>query len=232
MVLLSLFDVEASLQSLPSSSHGILSLFIDVIVQSLSHVHLYVTTWTACRASLSITISRSLLKFMSIESVVPSSHLILCCPLLLLPSILQASGGQSMRASASASILPMNIQGWFLLRLTGLIFLLSKELKSLFQHHSLKALILQCLAFFSVQLSYLYMIIGKNLALTIGTFVGKVMSLLFNMLSRFAIAFPPRTKHPLIIWQWFWSPRKWSLSPFQLFPHLFAMKWWDWMPWS
>ena len=124
-------------------------------VQLLSHVQLFVTSWTeAGQASLSITNSQSLLKLMSIVSAMPSNHLILCCPHLLLPSIfpgirvfllswLLASGGQSIGASASTSVLPMNIHNWFPLGLTGLISLQSKGLfKSLLQHHSSKASIL------------------------------------------------------------------------------------------
>ena len=143
---------------------------------------------------------------MSIESVMPSNHLILCHPLLLLPSIfptsrsfltsqLFASGGQSIGASASASVLPMNIQGWFPLRLTGLISLLSKGLlKSLLQHHNSKALILQCSAFFMVQLSYPYMTTEKNHSFDYMDLCWQSMSLLFNMLSRFVIAFLLRSK--------------------------------------
>ena len=113
-------------------------------VQSLSHVQRFVTSWTAARqVSLSITNSRSLLKLMCIESVMPSKHLVLCHPLLLLPSIFPSIrvffnelalciSGQSIRASASASVLPMNIQDWFLLGLTGLISLLSKGLLRIF----------------------------------------------------------------------------------------------------
>ena len=105
------------------------------------------------------------------------------------------SGGPSIGASASASILPMNIQGWFPLGWTGLMSLLSKGLsKSLLQHHNSKASILQCSAFFIVQLSHPYMTTGKTIALTIQTLVGKVMSLLFNKLSRFVMAFLPRSK--------------------------------------
>ena len=111
-------------------------------VQSLSHVRLFATPWiTACQASLSITNSRSLLKLMSIESVIPSSHLILCCPLLLLPpippSIRVFSNESALHIrwpmywnSASASVFPMNIQGWFPLRVTGLYSLISKGLSS------------------------------------------------------------------------------------------------------
>ena len=113
-------------------------------VQLLSHIWLIVTPWTtACQASLSFTISQSLLKLMSIESVMPSSHLILYCPLLLLPSIflsirvfsnsqLFASGGQSIGVSASTSVLPRNIQGLFPLGLTDLMSLLSKGLSRVF----------------------------------------------------------------------------------------------------
>ena len=101
-------------------------------------------------------------------------------------SQLFTSGGQSIGASGLASAFPVNIQGWFPLGLTGLNSLQSKELSSLLQHHSSKASILQCWAFFMVQLSHLYMTTGKTIALTIQTFVSKVMSLLFNTLSRFS----------------------------------------------
>ena len=157
-------------------------------VQSLSHVRHFASPWTAARqASLSITNSRSLLKLMSIESVMPSNHLILCCPLLFLPpalgsfqmSQLSALGGQSIGVSASTSVLPMNIS----FRLDWLdILAVQGILKSLLQHHSSKASILQCSAFFIVQLSHPYMTTGKTIALTRGTFV-EVMSLLLNMLS-------------------------------------------------
>ena len=116
-----------------------------------------------------------------------------------------ASGGQIIGASASASIFPMNIQGWFPLELTGLISLQSKglsrlegTLKSLHQHLNLKASVLQCSAFFVVQLSHPYMTTGKTIALTTWTFLGKVMSLLFNMSSLFVIALLPRSKLVLI----------------------------------
>ena len=146
------------------------------------------TAWTAAhQASLSITNSWSLLKLMSIELVLPSNHLILCHPLLLLPSIFPSkgsfpvsqffpSGGQSIGVSAAASILPMNIQDWTPLGWTGWISLQSKGLfKSLLQYHSSKASILWYSAFFMVQLSYPYMTIGKTIALTRRTFVGKAM---------------------------------------------------------
>ena len=154
------------------------------------------TSWTAtCQAILSSTLSWSLLKLMSDESVILYSHLILCCPLLLLPSIfptsepfavsqLFTSCGQSTGASASASVFPMNTQSGFPLGLTGLIFLLSKRL---LQHHNLKISILWHSGFFVIQLSNPYTTSGKTMALTRRTFVGKVMSLLFNILSRFVI---------------------------------------------
>ena len=147
-----------------------------------------------------------------------------------------ASGGQIIGASALASVLPMNIQGWFLSGLIDLISLQSKGLSRVFSSTT-PASALHCSAFFMVQLSHPYMNIGKTIVFTIRTFVGKVISLLFNMLSRFVIAFLPRSKclnfmtavtNP----QWFWSPRKENLSLFPLFPHRFAMKWWDWMPWA
>ena len=111
-----------------------------------------------------------------------------------------ASGGQSIGVSASPSILPMNIQALFPLGLTGWISLQSKGLsrKSLPQHHSSKASVLRYSAAFMVQLSHLYMTTGKTVALTIWTFFGKMMSLLFNTLSRFVIAFLPRSKRLLI----------------------------------
>ena len=159
-----------------------------VVFLSLSHVWLFVTPWTAARqASLSFTNSWSLLKLMSIESVMPSNHLISVVPFSCLQSFpasgsflmswLFPSGGQSIRTSASASVLPMNIHHWVPLGLTGLISLQSQgTLKSLLQHDSLKASVLQRSAFFMVQLSCLYMITGKTIALTIQTFVGIVMS--------------------------------------------------------
>ena len=103
-----------------------------------------------------------------------------------------ASGGQSIGVSASASVLPVNIQDWLDL------LAIQRTLKSLLQHHCLKASILRCSAFFIVQLSHPYMTTGKTLALTRWTFVGKVMSLLFNMLSRLVIVFLPRSKHLLL----------------------------------
>ena len=146
---------------------------------------------------------------MSTESVMLSNHLILCHSLLLRPSVfpsirvfpmswLFTSHRQS--TGASASVLPTNTQGWFPLGFTGLISLQSKEIsKRLLQHHNLKATIVQCSAFYMIQFSHQYMTTGKNTALTIWTFLAK-WCLLFNMLSRFVIAFLPRSKHLLISW--------------------------------
>ena len=165
------------------------------------------TPWTAAQqASLSITNFQNLLKLMSIELVMPSNHLILCCPLLLLPSIFPSIRvfsnesilcirWPSIGVSASASVLPMNIQDWFPWGLTGLISLQSKGLSRVFSNnHISKPSVLRCSAFFMVQLSHPYMATGKIIALTRPIFVGKVMSLLLNMLSRLVITFLPRRK--------------------------------------
>ena len=109
------------------------------------------------------------------------------------------SGGQRIGASASASVLPMNNSELISLRIHWLDLAVQGTLKSLLQHHNLKASIIWCLSFFMVQLSHPYMATGKR-ALTIWTFVSKVMSLLFNVLSRFVTAFLPRSKHLLISW--------------------------------
>ena len=182
-------------------------------VQSLSPVWLFLTPWTtASQASLSITNSLSLLKLMSIKSVMPSNHLILCRPLLLLysifPSIRVFSSESVLHIrwpkywSFSFSISPSNeYSGLTSFRIDWLdLFAIQTTLKILFQHHSSKASILQCSAFIIVQLSHPYMTIGKTKALTRRTFVGKVMSLLFNMLPRVVIAFLPRSKCLLISW--------------------------------
>ena len=164
----------------------------------------------ACQAYLSITNSRSLLRLMSIESVMPSNHLILCRPLLLLPSIFPSIRVFSNKSvlhimcpmywSFSFSISPSNeYSGLISFRIDWLDLLaVQGTLKNLLQHHSLKASILRHSAFFIVQLSHPYMTTGKTIALTRWTFVGKVMSLLFNMLSRLVITFLPRNKHLLI----------------------------------
>ena len=222
-------------------------MFCFRLLLSLSHVWLFVTLWTAARqVFLSFTISWSWLKLMSIESMMSSNHLILCCPLLLLPSTFSsirsflispffASGGPSIRASES--LLPMNIQGWFPLGLTGLISLrVQGTLKSLLQHHNLKASVLQCSTCFIIQLSHLYMTTGKIIALTIWIFVGNVISLLFNMLSKFVIIFLPMSKWFLISWLQspptvILEPKKIiSVTPSTISP--FAIKWWDQIPWS
>jgi len=147
---------------------------------------------------------------MSIESMMPSKHLILCRPLLLLPSTFPSmrvfSNESVLRIrqpkywSFSFSINPSNeYSGLISFRMSWLDLLaVQGTLKSLLQHHSSKASILQCSAFFMVQLSHPYMTTGKNTTLTRRTFVGKVMSLLFNMLSRLVIAFLPRSKRLLI----------------------------------
>ena len=182
-------------------------------VQSLSHVRLFVTPWIAgCQASLSITISQSSPKLTSIESVMPSSHLILCRPLFLLPpippSIRVFSNESTLRmrwpkyGSFSFSIIPSKEHpGLISFRMDWLDLLeVQGTLKSLLQHHSSKASILRCSAFFTVQPSHPYMTTGKTIALTRQTLVGKVMSLTFNMLSRLAITFLPRSKCLLISW--------------------------------
>ena len=184
---------------------------LHVVVQSPSHVWIFVTLWTAKHASLSLTISWSLPKFMSIDSVMPSSQLILRPPLLLLPSIFPSIRDFSNESavhikwpkywSFSFSISPSNDYSglisleidWFdLLAIHG-------SLRSLLQPHSLKTSILWCSAFFTVQLSQLHMTIEKTIDMTIQTFVYRVTSLLFHTLSRFAIAFLPRSNH-LISW--------------------------------
>ena len=166
----------------------------------------------ARQASLSITNFRSLLQLMSIKSVMSSNHLILCHPLLLPPSIfptIRVFSSESVLCirwpkywSFSFSINPSNeYSGLISFRMDWLDLLaVQGSLKSLFQHHSSKASILQCSAFFIVQLSHPYMTIGKTTALTRWTFVCIVMSLLFNMLSRFVIGFLPRSKRLLISW--------------------------------
>ena len=190
--------------------HGIFSS-----VQSLSCIWLFVTPWTAAhKTSLPFTISWSLLKLISIKSMIPSNHLTFCCPLLLQPSIFP-----SIRVFSSESVLhirwpkywsfsfnkywnPSNEYSGLISFRTDWLDLLAVQvtLKSLLQCHSTKVSVLQRSAFFIVQLSHLYMITGQTIALTRQTFVSKVMSLLFNMLTRFVIAFLPRSKRLLISW--------------------------------
>ena len=174
------------------------------------------TPWTAAQqASLSFTISLSLFKLMSTELMIPANHLILCCPLLLLPTIfpsirvfsnesalhsrwlgLQKVLGFSFRISPSneySGLVSFRIDWFDLLAVQG-------TPKSLHKHHSFKASILWRSAFFMVQLSHLFMTTGKTIALNMQTFVGKVMSLLFNMLSMLVIAFLSRSSHLFISW--------------------------------
>ena len=184
-------------------------------VQSLSRVQIFATPWTAaCQASSrkSITNSRSLRKLMSIKSVMPSNHLILCHPLFLPPSIFPSIKVFSNELvlcirwpkdwSFSFSIsLSNEYSGLISFRIDCLDLLaVQGTFQSLLQHHSSKASILRRSAFFVVQLSHPYMTTGKTIALTRWTFVGKVMSLLFNMLSRFVIVFLPRSKCLFISW--------------------------------
>ena len=187
-----------------------LHIFAFSSVQSLSRFA--TPRIAACQASLSITNSRSSLRLTSTESVMPSSHLMLCRPLLLLPpippSIRVFSNESTLRMrwpkywSFSFSIIPSKeIPGLISFRMDWLDLLaVQGTLKSLLQHHSSKASILPRSVFFTVQLSHPYMTTGKTIALTRRTFVGKVMSLLFNMLSRLVITFLPRSKHLLILW--------------------------------
>ena len=181
-------------------------------VQSLSHVQIFATPWTAARqASLSIT-SQSLLKLMSIESVMPYNHLIPCYPLLLptsIPSSIRVFSNESVLHirwpkywSFSFNICPSNeYSGLISFRMDWLDLLaVQATLKSLLQHHSSKASVLWCSVFFTVQLSHPYLTTGKTIALTRRTLVGKVMSLLFNMLSMLVVAFLPRSKHFSISW--------------------------------
>ena len=149
-----------------------------------------------------------------------------------LMSPLFASGGQSIGASVSALVLSLNIQDWFPLGSTGLISLQSKGISRVFSSTTVQKHQLFHISLFMVQLSHPYMTTGKTIALTIWTFVGKVISLLFNTVSGFVIAFLPVSRHLLISWlQWFWSPRKCGLSLFPLFLHLYAMTSWHGMLW-
>ena len=205
---------------LPSDYTGISgsqeSFFLFSWVQSLSHARLFVSLWTAAsQASLSITNSQRLLKLMSIASVMPSNHLILCCPLLFLPSVIPSIRVFSNESvlhirwpkywSFSLSISPSNEYSGlisFRMDLLGWISLLSVQgtLKSLLQHHSSKASILWHSIFFIVQFSHPYMTPGKKQSFDWKTFVGKVTALVFDMLSRLVVTFLPRGKHLLISW--------------------------------
>ena len=175
---------------------------------------------------------------MSITLVMPSNHLILSCPLLFLPSIspsIRVFSNESVLrircpkyCSFSFSVSPSSdYSGLISFRMDWLDLLaVQGTLKSLFQHHSSKASILQCSVFFTVQLSYPCMTTGKTIALTRQTFVGKVMSLLFNMLSKLVITFLPRSKRLLI--SWLQSPSAVILEPKNIVSHCFPM----YLPWS
>ena len=182
-------------------------------VQLLSHLRLFVTPWTtALQASLSITNARTSPKFMSIESVIPFNYFILCCPLLHLPSIFPRSGsfpisqffpsgGQNTGVSVAISILPMNTQDWSPLGWTGWISLQSKRPSTVFFNT-----IVQKHQFFGTQLSlwcnsHIHTwLLKKTITLIRWNFAGKVMSMIFNMLSRLVITFLPRSKCLLISW--------------------------------
>ena len=213
-----------------------------VAVQSLSCVRLFVAPWTAaCQVSLSFTIYWSLHKLMSIVLVMPPSHLILCSLLLLLPSIFSNirvfSNEMALHImwpkywSFSFNISFSNKYSGFISFMIDWFDLLAVRgtLKSLLQHPSSKASVLQRPAFFMTQPLHLYMTTGKTIALTIRTFVSKVMSLLFNMLSRFVIAFLPRSKRIQI--SWLKSPSTVILEPKKIksitvsIVSPFAMKW-------
>ena len=183
----------------------------SLAVQLLSRVRLFTTPWTtAHQASLFFTVSLSLFKLRSIESAMLSSYLILCHPLLLPPSIFPSirvfSNESALHIrwpkfwSFSISISPSNEHsGLISFRMDWLDLLaVQRTLKSLLQHHTSKASILMCSAFFVIQLSHPYMTTEKTIALIRWTLVSKVMSLLFNMLSRLVITFLPRSNHLLI----------------------------------
>ena len=195
-----------------SNPMNLICILVAVVVQSLSHVQGFVTPWTAaCQDSLS-TVSQSWLKRMSIELMIPSNHFILCC-LLLLPSIFPSIRVFSSESALhitwpeywkfSCSISPSNeYSGLVSFRIDWFdLPAVQGTLRSLFHHHSSKPSILQGSAFFMAKLLHSYMTTGKTIALTIWTLFGKVMSLLFNMLSRFVIAFLLKTKCLLILWQ-------------------------------
>ena len=218
-------------------------------VQLLSHVRLFATPWTAaCQASLSITNSWSLLKLVSIELVMRSNNLIICCPLLLLPSIfpnIRVFSNESVLHirwpkywSFSFSITPFNeYSGLISFRMDWLdLFAVqgTQEFSLTPQFKSINSLFS---AFFIVQLSRSYMTTGKTIALTKWTFVGKVMSLFFDMLSGLVIAFLPRSKCLLI--SWLQSPSTVILEPPKIkFLIVSTVSpsichwWWDQMPWS
>ena len=219
------------------------STSLSVVVQLLSRVWLFAAPWTAaCQASLPFTILWSLLKFMSIEAVIASSHLILYCPLLFLASIFPSSrvfpNESALRIGwpkywhFSFSISSYNeYSGLIFLRIDWFdLLVVQGTLKSLLQHHSSKASILQCSAFFVVQLSHPHMTVGKTTGLTKRTFVGKVVSLFFfNTLSQFVIHFLPMSKCLLILWlqspsAGILEPKKRKSVTVSIVSHLYAMK--------
>ena len=229
----------------------IILLLLVVVIQSLSHAWLFMTPWVAAgQASLSITNSQSLLKLMSTESVMPKNHLILCHPLLLMPLLfpcIRVFSNESVLCirqpkywSFSFSLSPSNeYSGLMSFSIDWFDLLAVQEtLKSFLHHHSLKASIFQCSTFFMVQLPHLYMTTEKTIALTIRNCVSKVMSLLFNMLSRFVIGSPSKEKPNLnfmgvaTIYSDFGAQENKICHCFHFFPHLFAMKCNDQMPWS
>ena len=187
---------------------SLLLLLLPFVVQSLSHVRLFVTPWTeACQASLSLSISRSSPKFMSAESVILSNYLILCHPLLLLPSIFPTIMVFSNESALhirwptywSFSIsLSNDYSGLFLSGLTGLISLLFKGLSKVFPAPQFESMSSSVLSHLYGATLTLYMATGKAIALTMWIFVGKSDVLVFNMLFRFVIAFLPRSKCLLI----------------------------------
>jgi len=199
-------------------------------VQSLSRVRLFVTPWTAARqASLSITNSRRLLKLMSIKLEMPSNHIIPCHPLLRLPSIFP-----SIRVFSNESVFRIRWPKYWSFSISpsreysGLIsfrmdwfnlLAVQGTPKSLLQYHSSKTSTLRCSPFFILQFSHPYMTTGKTISLTRWTFVGKVMSLLFNKLSWLVITFLPRNKHLLISWLQSSSPV--ILKPQKIKSHCF-----------
>ena len=192
-------------------------------VQLLSYVWLFATPWTAAhQASLSITNSWSSLKPMFIESMMPSNHLILCHPLLRLPSIFPSIRvfsnesalcirGENIGVSALTSVFPMNTQDWSPFGWTGWISLQSKGLSRVFSTPQFKIINSSALSFLYSPTLTSIMTTGKTIALTRWTFVGKVMSLFFNMLSRLVITFLPRSKCLLI--SWLQSPSAVILKP-------------------
>ena len=207
----------------------------------------FVTPWTAaCQASLSFTISRSLLKFMNIKSMMPSNYLMFCCPSPLAFNLSQHQNLLQWVSSLNqvAKILELQLRHQSFHEYSGLIsfridwfdlLAVQEILKSLLQYHSSKAAILKYSAFFIVQLSHPYMTTGKTIALTRWTFVSKVTSLLFNTLSSFVISFLLRSKRLLISWLQSLSdvilePKKIKFTTVSIVSPLVAMKWWEQMP--